>query len=193
MVKFCVGCLTKHLRNSFLKSEKLFDAALLAYSRGIRMANDEILKGELYSNRSIIFDVTKKYDSCYADCKAAIHYKYGEDNPDRLKKLLGRMKRSEAKIPTEEKNNFEKKNAEDFYVNEDLELKNTPEKGLHVKTKKTIKKNEILFVEENQGFAPIIEDEFQDRFPEIVYFGCLRKLGTLPKVILFLLFEGTSK
>ena len=158
-----MGCLRKHLRNRSLKSEKLFDAALLAYSRGIRMASDEVLKSELHSNRSIIFDVTKEYEACYADCKAAIHYKYGEDKPDRLKKLLDRMQRSEAKIQTEEKNDFEKKH--DFYVNEALELNNSPAKGLHVKTRKTITKNEILFIEENQGFAPIIEDEFQDRFP----------------------------
>ena len=126
------------------------------------MANDQILKGELYSNRSIIFDVLKEYDSCYTDCKAAIHYKYGEDKPDRLKKLLDRMKRSEAKIQVEEK---AKKN--DFYVHEALELKMTSKKGLHVKTNKQIKKNEILFIEENQAFAPIVEDEFQDCFSSL--------------------------
>ena len=121
------------------------------------MANDQILKGELYSNRSIVFDVIKEYDSCYADCKAAIHYKYGADKPDRLKKLVDRMNRSEAKIQHEKS-----ENENDFYLHPSLELRNSPEKGLHVKTKKKIKKNEILFVEENQGFAPIIEDEFQD-------------------------------
>ena len=121
------------------------------------MANDQILKGELYSNRSIIFDVIKEYDSCYADCKAAIHYKYGADKPDRLKKLIDRMNRSKVKIQHEKS-----ENENDFYLHPSLELQNSPEKGLHVKTKKKIKKNEILFVEENQGFAPIIEDEFQD-------------------------------
>ena len=121
------------------------------------MAKDQILKGELHSNRSIIFDVIKEYESCYADCKAAISYKYGVDKPDRLKKLVDRMNRAEAKSNSEEK-----ENKNDFYLHPSLELMNSPKKGLHVKAKKKIQKNEILFVEENQGFAPIIEDEFQD-------------------------------
>ena len=158
-------CFAKFLRrltclkfsHVFEFGKKSFQAALLSYSRGIRMANDQIIKAELYSNRSIIFDVIKEYESCYADCKAAIHYKYGADKPDRLKKLVDRMNRSEAKIQSEE---IEYKN--DFYLHPSLELKNSSEKGLHVKTKKDIKKNEILFVEENQGFAPIIEEEFQE-------------------------------
>jgi len=126
------------------------------------MAKDQILKGELHSNRSIIFDIIKEYESCYADCKAAISYKYGADKPDRLKKLVDRMNRSEAKIKSDEK-----ENKNDFYLHPSLELMNSPQKGLHVKAKKKIQKNEILFVEENQGFAPIIEDEFQDWFSSL--------------------------
>ena len=177
------------------------------------MAKDQILKGELHSNRSIIFDVIKEYESCYADCKAAISYKYGADKPDRLKMLCDRMNRAEAKSKSEEK-----ENKNDFYLHPSLELMNSPKNGLHVKAKKNIQKNEILFVEENQGFAPIIEDEFQDWFTSFslyiqiepkgpnkidwnwpdfdvrrLFILVVYKLGTLPKVILFLLFEGTTK
>ena len=92
----------------------------------------------------------------------------------------------------------------DFFVNDDLELNYNQKRGLHIKARDAIRKNEILFAEEKQASAPIIEEEFQDQVfyflsGDVVINLSYRSLVTsyilynLPEVILFLLFDSEAE